>query len=94
MIPQGSVAVDGNSLTINHCDRSGFTEPVIPHTAAVTTSGLRRVGTRVNLETDMIGKYVARFVRPDTADPLVRPSGKTGAKGSIDRDFLARKGFL
>ncbi len=94
MIPKGSVAVDGISLTINHCERSGFTVAVIPHTAAVTTIGLRRVGNRVNLETDMIGKYVARFVRPDATDPLTRPAGETEAKGTIDRDFLARKGFL
>ena len=94
LVEKGSVAVDGISLTINHCDRSGFTVAVIPHTAAVTTIGLRRVGDRVNLETDMIGKYVARFVRPDATDPLTRPAGETEAKGTIDRDLLARKGFL
>lgn len=94
MIPKGSVAVDGISLTINHCSRHGFTVAVIPHTAAMTTIGLRRVGDRVNLETDMIGKYVARFVRPDTVDPLSRTAGESPAKTAIDKDFLARKGFL
>jgi riboflavin synthase len=94
MIPKGSVAVDGISLTINHCNSSGFTVVVIPHTAAMTTLVLRRVGERVNLETDMIGKYVARFVRSAAADPLAREAGERPAKSAIDKEFLARKGFI
>ena len=59
-IPQGSVAVDGVSLTIAALDDLAFEVMVIPHTLAVTTLGARQEGARVNIETDLIGKYVLR----------------------------------
>lgn len=58
LVPKGSVAVDGVSLTLTEVEGSAFAVALIPHTLAVTTLGLRRVGDRVNLETDVIGKYV------------------------------------
>ena len=60
LIPQGSVAVDGISLTVAALDARTFEVMVIPHTLAVTTLGTRREGYRVNIETDVIGKYVLR----------------------------------
>ena len=87
MIPKGSVAVDGVSLTINRCDSDGFQVSVIPHTAHVTTIGLKDVGALFNIETDLIGKYVERFLSRDPDKP---PSAKQG----IDLAFLARTGFL
>ncbi len=87
MIPKGSVAVDGISLTINTCERVRFSVSVIPHTADLTTVGWKRPGDPVNIETDMIGKYVERFVREG------RPAGATGG-GGIDREMLQRSGFL
>jgi len=62
LIPQGSVAVDGVSLTVAALDRDAFEIMLIPHTLAQTTLGRLEAGKRVNLEMDMIGKYVQRFL--------------------------------
>ena len=60
IIPKGSVALDGVSLTVAGIDEMAFEVMVIPHTLAVTTLGRAAVGRRVNLETDVIGKYLLR----------------------------------
>ena len=57
------MAVDGCSLTVAHVDDAGFGVAVIPHTAAVTTLGRRRPGDRVNLEVDLLAKYVEKLSR-------------------------------
>ena len=62
LVEKGSIAVDGVSLTVFGCRRASFTVAVIPHTAAVTTLGTMRPGQRVNLETDMLARYVDRAV--------------------------------
>jgi len=62
LVEKGSIAVDGISLTVFRCTARGFTVAVIPHTAAVTTLGARRPGDRVNLESDMLARYVERAV--------------------------------
>ncbi len=62
LIPQGSVAVDGVSLTVASLGDRAFEIMVIPHTMAVTTLGALKAGRRVNLEMDMIGKYVERIL--------------------------------
>jgi riboflavin synthase alpha subunit len=69
MIPKGSVAVDGVSLTIAELTRGDFSVAVIPHTLAVTTLGACREGSSVNLEADVVGKYLRALV---TQDPGVR----------------------
>jgi riboflavin synthase len=61
-VPQGSVALDGVSLTIVAVDSGSLCVSLIPHTAAVTTLSRLRPGARVNLEADLIGKYVQAFV--------------------------------
>ena len=89
MIPKGSVAVDGVSLTINRLGEGDFEVSIIPHTAKMTTVGYKKAGDRVNIETDMIGKYVARFLK--------RGSGShsdEGAQSAIDMAFLSRNGFV
>ncbi len=63
IIPKGSVAVDGISLTVALAASDNFSVSVIPHTTAVTTLGARAVGDEVNLENDMIGKYVERLLQ-------------------------------
>ena len=63
MVLKGSVAVDGVSLTIANLDPSRFDVMLIPHTLAHTTLGLKAPGTFVNIETDILGKYVLRAVR-------------------------------
>jgi riboflavin synthase len=72
LIPQGSVAVDGVSLTVARLNARDFEIMVIPHTLAATTLGGVRKGQRVNLEMDMIGKYVQRIVQVQVK-PQPRP---------------------
>jgi riboflavin synthase alpha subunit len=62
LVPKGSVAVDGVSLTVVAPDASGFSVALIPHTLAATTLGRRRAGDTVNLETDVLGKYVVSYL--------------------------------
>ena len=85
-VPKGSVTVDGVSLTINEVTGQGFRITIIPHTAQVTTLGLTRPGHTVNLEPDLIGKYVERLLneRRESISPEVR----------IDRDYLTRRGLV
>lgn len=64
VIEKGSVAVDGISLTSWDCRGARFSVAVIPHTLAATTLGQRRVGDRVNLEQDQIGRWVAAMAQP------------------------------
>ena len=63
LIPKGSVAIDGVSLTVAALEDDAFGVALIPHTLAVTTLGRRRRGDAVNLEMDVIGKYVRGFVQ-------------------------------
>ena len=85
MIVKGSVAVDGVSLTINTLAPGRFAVAVIPHTAALTTVGFKQAGERVNIETDMIGKYVAKFLSA---------GAESKAAGGVTLDLLARSGYL
>jgi riboflavin synthase len=62
LVPKGSVAVDGVSLTLVNVSDSGFDVALIPHTLAETNLGDRRPGDRVNLEADVLGKYVLRYL--------------------------------
>lgn len=62
MVSKGSVAVDGVSLTLVDVEPNRFSIALIPHTLAVTTLGRRAVGDAVNIETDILGKYVKKFM--------------------------------
>jgi len=64
VVEKGSIAVDGISLTVAAVDSSSFSIALIPHTHEVTTLGARTVGDQVNLEADVLAKYVERLVRP------------------------------
>jgi riboflavin synthase len=83
VIDKGSIAVDGVSLTVNTCKGNTFTVNIIPFTARETTLAALKVGDRVNLETDIIGKYVARLLGKDA------PPGE-----GVTPELLARHGFL
>ncbi|MBM4275818.1 MAG: riboflavin synthase [Deltaproteobacteria bacterium] len=83
VIEKGSIAVDGVSLTVNAVQGHTFTVNIIPHTARMTTLGDLRVGDKVNLETDIIGKYVERLL-----------GGKGTQEKTITAEFLSRQGFL
>jgi len=63
MVPKGSVAVDGVSLTLVDVAPGGFSVMLIPHTLAVTTLGALRPGDRVNVETDMLAKHVRKLLQ-------------------------------
>ena len=86
-IPEkGSITINGVSLTVNSCERDRFSVSIIPHTLAVTTLGQLKQGDLVNLEVDMIGKYVEK---------LLSAQGEPGAGPSrINPAFLAQHGFL
>jgi len=87
LIDKGSIAVDGISLTINRCMKASFDVTIIPQTANNTTLFQKEVGDRVNIEIDLISKYVEKFFLNDrTAISKEKPS-------RIDRDMLIRYGF-
>jgi len=80
VVEKGSIAVDGISLTVASVDEAGFAVAVIPHTLEVTTLGLKRPGDGVNLEVDVIGKYVEKFLAgrgesPGVTEELLREAG-------------------
>ena len=79
IIKKGSVAVDGISLTVADVDKAGFSIAIIPHTAKLTTLGFKAGGDSVNLETDIIGKYVERLLSGRVEDgvslELLRKTG-------------------
>ncbi|MDR1961062.1 MAG: riboflavin synthase [Gracilibacteraceae bacterium] len=87
MIPKGSVALDGISLTLVTVTPPVFTVSVIPHTLRETTLGRARPGTAFNLETDILGKYVAHFLRVPGA---LAPPAETGG---LTLEFLRQNGF-
>jgi riboflavin synthase len=78
LVFKGSVAVDGISLTVAALVRGGFRIWIIPHTYAVTALRERKVGDRVNLEADLLGKYVAQFVRPARGQAKPRVTKRNG----------------
>ena len=84
LVQKGSVAVDGISLTVNEISEASFSLAIIPHTFNATTLQERKIGDQVNVETDLIGKYVARILQNQTPE---NPSGVT-------IDLLAKHGFL
>ncbi len=88
IIEKGSIAIDGVSLTVNSCKAGFFSVSIIPHTLKETTLGALKVGNKVNIEVDVIGKYVAKLLSPG-----VRAAKIDGGEG-INPEFLAKYGFL
>ena len=84
IVEKGSVAIDGVSLTVAAVGESWFSISAIPHTVAVTLLGEKGVGDVVNLENDVIGKYVEKLLRPQTQQV---------PKRSLTLEFLAEHGF-
>lgn len=84
IVEKGSITIDGISLTVARVSAGDFSISAIPHTAQITTLGERREGDLVNLENDIIGKYVEKLLTP--ADP--QP-----AKDTLTKDFLLRCGY-
>ena len=66
LVEKGSITVDGVSLTVAELDAHGFAVALVQHTLSATTLGAVRPGDQVNLETDVLAKYVERLMHPDT----------------------------
>ena len=82
LVEKGSVTIDGISLTVNSVSSSGFSVTIIPHTMSKTTLGDMRSGDSVNIETDILGKYVERLIMP------------TRQSAGLSMKSLAENGFL
>jgi riboflavin synthase len=80
VIRKGSIAIDGISLTVADAERTAFSIAMIPHTAKLTTLGFKNAGDSVNLEVDIIGKYVERLL-----------AGRL--EGAVSLDLLKKNGF-
>ena len=88
MIYKGSIAIDGISLTVAYVDNKIFKVSIIPHTKSKTTILEKNVGNIVNLESDVIGKYIRHFLDTDTKE-----NNNKNVKNSIDLEFLIKNGF-
>lgn len=86
LIKNGSVAVDGISLTVVAANEGSFDLMIIPTTSSITTITHKKVGDIVNIECDVIGKYVEHF--------LLKGDARSGGKGNITHKFLSEHGFL
>lgn len=85
LVEKGSVAIDGISLTVNSVTGRTFSIAVIPHSLAKTTLQWCEPGARVNIETDVLGKYVERLLHPAESKPT---------EVGISLDFLGKNGFI
>ena len=90
IVEKGSVAIDGISLTVATAADTYFSISAIPHTVSQTVLRERRVGDQVNVETDVIGKYVEKLLSPLT--PGREPKKEREHRG-ITREFLSQNGF-
>jgi len=84
VVPKGSITVDGVSLTVIDVLADSFTVSLIPHTAGQTILGGKQAGDAVNLESDILGRYIEKLMKPAEGSP----------QGDIDMKFLAENGFL
>jgi riboflavin synthase len=87
IIEKGSITIDGISLTVNYCDNSSFSVSIIPHSLQITTLGKIKQGDLVNIEVDLIGKYVEKLLSE-------KPAQGDQANQVINPAFLAEHGFL
>ena len=86
IIKKGSIAIDGISLTVTEVTETSFSVSLIPHTAKETTLGFKDVGDSVNLETDIIGKYVERMLSFNGSNKK--------AEAALDKNTLFENGFM
>ena len=80
IVPNGSIAIDGISLTVKEVEKSSFKVTIIPYTTSFTTIGMKKINDKVNLETDILAKYVEKTM--------------SGKRETITQEFLKEKGFL
>ncbi|MGM9519154.1 MAG: riboflavin synthase [Phascolarctobacterium sp.] len=89
IIKKGSIAIDGISLTVTEVTDTSFSVSLIPHTAKETTLGFKKVGDSVNLETDILGKYVERMLTWNSSH-----AQQEGKADTLDKNMLLENGFL
>ena len=94
VVSKGSVALDGISLTINECGKNFLTVNIIPDTQERTTMRLWKPGVSVNMETDIIGKYVRRQLPGSRDGANGDEKGAAASSAGITRDFLLGNGFF
>ena len=87
IIPKGSVALDGVSLTVAHIDDESFGISLVPHTAKSTTLSSKNIGEKINIECDMLGKYIERLL-------LFENTKKSAAEKTLTMDTLKESGFI
>lgn len=93
VVAKGSITVDGISLTVNRCEKNSFYVNIIPHTADGTTLGFKKVADAVNIETDIIARYLEKLISTEKEpEGVARP--KVGPAGGVKLEMLARYGFL
>lgn len=80
IVPNGSIAIDGISLTVKEVERTSFKTTIIPHTTSSTTIGRKKINDKVNLEVDILAKYMEKTLSKN--------------KKTITQEFLKEKGFL
>lgn len=85
IVEKGSIALDGISLTVASVSSQGFQVSVIPHTRQETALAAKRIGSLVNIECDIVGKYIEKFLSPQEAD---------APKSRLTESFLMEHGFL
>ncbi len=78
LVEKGSVAVDGISLTVVDVSKNGFSVVIIPHTARMTTIGFKNIGDSVNIEVDILGKYVSKFLNKGKDSDLMKTLSEEG----------------
>ncbi len=83
IVEKGSIAIDGISLTVAKVTNNSFSVSIIPHTASVTILGTKKIGDIVNLENDIVGKYVEKLMKP--AD---------SPQSGLNMEMLAKNGFI
>ena len=88
IVEKGSIAIDGISLTVAFVDDEVFKVSIIPHTASETTLLTKNKGDKVNLENDIVGKYVEKLMNYNKQDTNIKP------KSDIDIDMLSKYGFI
>ena len=88
IVEKGSITIDGISLTVAAVDGEGFSVSTIPHTVAQTNLNQRRRGDPVNLEADVVGKYIEKLLRPEETKPHTPANEST-----LTKEILLRCGF-